>query len=571
MTDPVSPRGANSRADDYRRRTLRPVRSQKFCTTPTLVSLLEDPAVLDSFGDHLDASLQSENLDFWLEVAVFRTLNPAGDQARMLALRIWNRYLSPSAPEQVNVPGHLIEQVEAGLRRPELDGLFEACFDHVQNLLESECIPRFIKRNLALRVLTGRVGGRAINRKTPVLLWLEARLIATHGLDSRGLPLPPFTAIQWLPDEPEAILLRLHHDNETIESPRFRSFSQQSSLHHAAAASFASSSSSSARSLSPPPASSSVPAGLPSDFLSGPSGLPFDMPGEDDGIPVPSSYGSSPPSAKKSSGRRLGKSAKESKASKAPKESKVKKVKASKTKGSSSADGGTQWVFSMPRRGYVVTSFRGQACFQLNKQSDFTMPNYLQGIERLLSQTSQLTDRLEARASAMLEACLDEELELTPDVHSFKYALAALRSVANPILAEILVRSYLLNHCSCRSRSELVRQPVAGLLRHVHAESSSWPVGQSELVDTWRACFASGATIAAVAEQERQTSPTRTDGGGEASSSTDVARARVLPLPTALIESSAIGLRRAITLVPDQAQRNLLTQLLQASDSPSVY
>ncbi|XP_068445958.1 regulator of G-protein signaling 21 [Clinocottus analis] len=115
---------------------------------PTLEKMLHDKKYLAAFRCFLQSEFSEENLEFWLACEAFKsTASP--EDLRWKAEGIYQEFIQPLAPREINVDHHIKEKIKKSLEKPSL-----CCFDeaqkHVYLLMERDSCPRFLLSNAYL-------------------------------------------------------------------------------------------------------------------------------------------------------------------------------------------------------------------------------------------------------------------------------------------------------------------------------------------------------------------------------------------------------------------------------------
>ncbi|KAF7995057.1 hypothetical protein HCN44_004529 [Aphidius gifuensis] len=118
--------------------------------------LLQDPKGLQTFAEFLKKEFSHENIYFW---AASERYNDTEDVSarRTLAWQIYQRHLSTTAVEPVNVDSHAAGQITQELINLAPEGLFLHAQKQVFNLMKFDSYPRFLRSDLYRKCLeTGR-------------------------------------------------------------------------------------------------------------------------------------------------------------------------------------------------------------------------------------------------------------------------------------------------------------------------------------------------------------------------------------------------------------------------------
>ncbi|XP_028299846.1 regulator of G-protein signaling 21-like [Gouania willdenowi] len=114
----------------------------------TLERLLKDEKYLAAFRSFLKSEFSEENIEFWLECEDFKSSTTTND-LRAKAEKIYEEFIQPAAPREINVDHHIREKIKTSLGNP-----CTSCFDeaqkHVFLLMESDSCRRFLRSDAFL-------------------------------------------------------------------------------------------------------------------------------------------------------------------------------------------------------------------------------------------------------------------------------------------------------------------------------------------------------------------------------------------------------------------------------------
>ncbi|XP_026329336.1 uncharacterized protein LOC113237210 isoform X2 [Hyposmocoma kahamanoa] len=126
----------------------------------SIEELLSDPTGLQEFTSFLRKEYSHENIRFWLAVMDLR--RSSAKQIPTKLDEIYEEFLKPGAPCEINIDGATAEKVAEGLRSGSRYALDHAA-DHVYGLLlKKDCYPRFVRSDHFQRLLTE---GRNVHQK----------------------------------------------------------------------------------------------------------------------------------------------------------------------------------------------------------------------------------------------------------------------------------------------------------------------------------------------------------------------------------------------------------------------
>ncbi|XP_023714434.1 uncharacterized protein LOC111868217 isoform X2 [Cryptotermes secundus] len=105
--------------------------------------LVSDPTGLKEFTSYLSKEYSHENIRFWMAVNDLR--RSAQSQIQRKVREIFDEFLAPGAPCEINIDGKTMERVHQELRAP-TRFTFDSAAEHVYTLLlKKDCYPRFIR------------------------------------------------------------------------------------------------------------------------------------------------------------------------------------------------------------------------------------------------------------------------------------------------------------------------------------------------------------------------------------------------------------------------------------------
>ncbi|XP_069365703.1 uncharacterized protein [Maniola hyperantus] len=118
----------------------------------SIEELVSDPTGLQEFTSFLRKEYSHENIRFWLAVMDLR--RSSTKQIPKKLEDIYEEFLKPGAPCEINIDGATAERVAEGIRSGSRYALDHAA-DHVYGLLlKKDCYPRFIRSDHFQRLLT---------------------------------------------------------------------------------------------------------------------------------------------------------------------------------------------------------------------------------------------------------------------------------------------------------------------------------------------------------------------------------------------------------------------------------
>ncbi|EFN69214.1 Regulator of G-protein signaling 12 [Camponotus floridanus] len=109
--------------------------------------LLEDPKGLQTFAEFLKKEFSHENIYFWAACERYKDTKDTG-MRRRLACQIYQRHLSNTAAEPVNVDSHASGQITQELLDEAPADLFLQAQKQVFNLMKFDSYPRFLRSEL---------------------------------------------------------------------------------------------------------------------------------------------------------------------------------------------------------------------------------------------------------------------------------------------------------------------------------------------------------------------------------------------------------------------------------------
>ncbi|XP_041451362.1 uncharacterized protein LOC111082044 isoform X2 [Drosophila obscura] len=117
----------------------------------SIEELVSDPTGLQEFTTFLEKEYSHENIRFW--IAVNRLRRSAHSQVARKVNEIYEEFLKPGAPCEINIDGKTMESVLRGLKNPSRF-TFDSASEHIYMLLlKKDCYPRFIRSEHYKRLL----------------------------------------------------------------------------------------------------------------------------------------------------------------------------------------------------------------------------------------------------------------------------------------------------------------------------------------------------------------------------------------------------------------------------------
>nr|XP_036221214.1 uncharacterized protein LOC106627025 isoform X3 [Bactrocera oleae]XP_036221215.1 uncharacterized protein LOC106627025 isoform X3 [Bactrocera oleae] len=117
--------------------------------------LVSDPTGLQEFTHFLEKEYSHENIRFW--IAVNRLRRSSHSQVPRKVKEIYEEFLKPGAPCEINIDGKTMESVLKGLKNPSRF-TFDSASEHIYTLLlKKDCYPRFIRSDHYKRLLEAGV------------------------------------------------------------------------------------------------------------------------------------------------------------------------------------------------------------------------------------------------------------------------------------------------------------------------------------------------------------------------------------------------------------------------------
>ncbi|XP_034948216.1 regulator of G-protein signaling loco isoform X2 [Chelonus insularis] len=109
--------------------------------------LLKDPKGLETFAEFLKKEFSHENIYFWAACERYKNTEDVSDR-RALAWKIYQRHLSATAVEPVNVDSHATGQITQELLNHAPVDLFLQAQKQIFNLMKFDSYPRFLRSDL---------------------------------------------------------------------------------------------------------------------------------------------------------------------------------------------------------------------------------------------------------------------------------------------------------------------------------------------------------------------------------------------------------------------------------------
>ncbi|KAI4462239.1 G-protein gamma-like [Holotrichia oblita] len=109
----------------------------------SMEELVSDPTGLREFTAYLKKEYSHENIRFWMAVNDLRRSSQSQIQRKVY--EIFDEFLAPGAPCEINIDGKTMEKVHQEMKNPSRF-TFDAAQEHVYTLLlKKDCYPRFIR------------------------------------------------------------------------------------------------------------------------------------------------------------------------------------------------------------------------------------------------------------------------------------------------------------------------------------------------------------------------------------------------------------------------------------------
>ncbi|XP_058444021.1 uncharacterized protein LOC131425831 [Malaya genurostris] len=109
----------------------------------SIEEVVSDPTGLQEFTAYLKKEYSHENIRFWMAVNDLR--RSSHSQICRKVKEIYEEFLEPGAPCEINIDGKTMEKVQLGLRNPSRFA-FDLAAEHIYMLLlKKDCYPRFIR------------------------------------------------------------------------------------------------------------------------------------------------------------------------------------------------------------------------------------------------------------------------------------------------------------------------------------------------------------------------------------------------------------------------------------------
>ncbi|XP_057656711.1 uncharacterized protein LOC130894131 isoform X1 [Diorhabda carinulata] len=109
----------------------------------SMEELVSDPTGLQEFTNYLRKEYSHENIRFWMAVQDLR--RSAQSQISWKVQEIFEEFLAPGAPCEINIDGKTMEKINQEMKSPSRF-TFDAAQEHVYTLLlKKDCYPRFIR------------------------------------------------------------------------------------------------------------------------------------------------------------------------------------------------------------------------------------------------------------------------------------------------------------------------------------------------------------------------------------------------------------------------------------------
>ncbi|XP_065091511.1 uncharacterized protein LOC135712492 isoform X2 [Ochlerotatus camptorhynchus] len=109
----------------------------------SIEEVVTDPTGLQEFTAYLKKEYSHENIRFWMAVNDLR--RSSHSQISRMVKDIYEEFLEPGAPCEINIDGKTMEKVHQGLKNPTRFA-FDSAAEHIYMLLlKKDCYPRFIR------------------------------------------------------------------------------------------------------------------------------------------------------------------------------------------------------------------------------------------------------------------------------------------------------------------------------------------------------------------------------------------------------------------------------------------
>ncbi|XP_039269817.2 uncharacterized protein LOC120344587 [Styela clava] len=115
----------------------------------TLDEMMKSKVALQAFREFLILEHSEENLDFWLDCEIYKSLKSA-KQTKM-AFKIFSQYLARSAPREVNIDFETRARTEEKLKNPD-NGTFIEPQNCIYNLMKCDTFRRFVNSDICMKL-----------------------------------------------------------------------------------------------------------------------------------------------------------------------------------------------------------------------------------------------------------------------------------------------------------------------------------------------------------------------------------------------------------------------------------
>lgn len=124
---------------------------------------MSDDDSREGFHQFLTKNLTDEHFDFYMDVMTYENMT-SKKRRNKLGTKIFNTYLSDSAPRLINVPNDTLEKVAVQFEKGAFeDMLFEDCKNAVMKLLVLDSFPRYLEKEKRMRKKSKRGRARSVN------------------------------------------------------------------------------------------------------------------------------------------------------------------------------------------------------------------------------------------------------------------------------------------------------------------------------------------------------------------------------------------------------------------------
>ncbi|KAK3072611.1 hypothetical protein LTR53_006521, partial [Teratosphaeriaceae sp. CCFEE 6253] len=152
-TDSLQPRAQDPRASGRGSTTTTPARMPEFFGQAVFQTVLQNPTIAHQLLAFAQSRLCGENMEFLARVARYAALL---EEVSRAVYEIHKDFISTSAPAQINLPEHLLVQVNGAMKTsltstlPLLESVFVAAQADIERLVYTDIYPHFVRHQMGV-------------------------------------------------------------------------------------------------------------------------------------------------------------------------------------------------------------------------------------------------------------------------------------------------------------------------------------------------------------------------------------------------------------------------------------